>query len=229
MAEGTSALAYPEFVWESNMQHFRDDPYHATIEVVNDQCKGLGIIKSLGIQQCKLLDVRSLPDGLTRHLISFPSSETYTIPQERRHEVMIRRKQGKETLLWFDTDGCGVCQTLLRTNSFLVSGRKFEGNTLVYSFVAPTLEAFQKALVQLEENGLNPKIIEAGTYRSKTKVLTEKQEKALWLGLKMGFFDYPRKVNTSELSQRLGIKPSTLSEILRRGMRRLLEYHYKGE
>jgi len=47
--------------------------------------------------------------------------------------------------------------------------------------------------------------------------------------LKGGFFDYPRKIGMRELSAKLGIKPATLSETIRRGTRRLLEHHFEKE
>ncbi|MBS7644597.1 helix-turn-helix domain-containing protein [Candidatus Bathyarchaeota archaeon] len=49
----------------------------------------------------------------------------------------------------------------------------------------------------------------------------------VWLALKMGLFDYPKRIDTLELSRRLGVSPSTLSEIMRRGLRRLLEHYFK--
>jgi hypothetical protein len=195
---------------------------------VNTRCKGLGIIKDLGIKQCALVDVRNLPNGLTRHLIRFPSSEIYRIPKDNPHEMNVSRKNDKETFLWFDTDGCDVCRNILATNSFLVSGRKLEGSMIVYSFVAPTSAAFKKVITKLEESGLKPKIVEAGKLQPKGKTLTEKQDRVLWLALKMGYFDYPRKVHTSDLSRRLGVGSSTLSETIRRGTRRLLEDHFES-
>jgi len=210
------------------MQRLRDEPYHATLEIVNTRCKGLGIIKDLGIKQCALVDVRNLPNGLTRHLIRSPSSEMRNIPKDSPHEINVSHKGDKETFLWFDTDGCDVCRTILATNSFLVSGRRLEGSMIVYSFVAPTPAAFKKVITKLEESGLKPKIVEAGKLHPKGKTLTEKQDRVLWLALKMGYFDYPRKVHTSELSQRLGIGSSTLSETIRRGTRRLLEDHFQS-
>ena len=68
-----------------------------------------------------------------------------------------------------------------------------------------------------------------GKFEPKAGVLTEKQERIFWLALKGGFFDYPRKIDTVELAAKLGISPSTLSEITRRGMRRLLESHFKND
>jgi predicted DNA binding protein len=65
--------------------------------------------------------------------------------------------------------------------------------------------------------------------RSNGLILTEKQDLVLWHALKAGFFDYPRMVNSIELSKSLGIAPSTFSEISRRGFRRLLESYYQPE
>lgn len=210
------------------MQRLKDEPYHATIEIVNEQCKGLGIIKEFGIKQCALVDVRNLPNGSTRHLIRFRSSEMHRIP-ESSPKMRVSRKSSKEMFLWFDTDGCDVCRTILATDSFLISGRKLEGSIITYSFVAPTPEAFKKVMTRLEKVGLKPKIVEAGKFQPKGGALTQKQERALWLALKMGYFDYPRKLHTTELSQRLGLGPSTLSETIRRGMRRLLENHFETQ
>jgi predicted DNA binding protein len=39
--------------------------------------------------------------------------------------------------------------------------------------------------------------------RATGKVLTAKQEKVLWLAIKLGFFDVPRKIHTRELSKKL--------------------------
>jgi len=66
-------------------------------------------------------------------------------------------------------------------------------------------------------------------YRSTGKTLTGKQDLVLWHALKAGFFEYPRKINSIELSKRLGIVPSTFSEITRRGFRRLLESYFLSE
>lgn len=68
-----------------------------------------------------------------------------------------------------------------------------------------------------------------GKFELKTAVLTEKQERIFWLALKGGFFDYPRKIGLRELAEKLGVQSSTLSEIMRRGTRRLLEHYFEKE
>jgi len=100
---------------------------------------------------------------------------------------------------------------------------------IMYSFMVPSFEAFQKIISALETAGLKVKVLKMGKFEPKEGVLTEKQERIFWLALKSGFFDYPRRIDTEELAAKLGISPSTLSEITRRGMRRLLENYFKNE
>jgi hypothetical protein len=52
--------------------------------------------------------------------------------------------------------------------------------------------------------------------------LTKKQQDALLLAFRLGYFDTPRKVNSEQLAQKLGLAHSTLAVHLRRAERRLL-------
>jgi predicted DNA binding protein len=205
----------------------KEVPYHITIEIENKRCKGLEILKNLGIKQCRLIDIRGLTEGLTRHLIKFPSKHVEIIPKDTFSKISNLRESGEETLAWFDSKGCEVCKTILSHASFLVSGRHTMGYTVIYDFVAPNFNAYKNIIATLEADGLKPKILEIKKFNPKGKILTEKQERILWLALKTGFFEYPRKIDTLELSQKLGIAPSTFSETTRRGMRKLLEYHFE--
>jgi predicted DNA binding protein len=99
--------------------------------------------------------------------------------------------------------------------------------TIIYSFVVPSFDAFQGTISALESKGFKPKILQLGKFKLTEKVLTRKQERALLLALRMGFFQVPRRITMNELSNRLGIGLSTLSEMIRRGMRRLLEDHFE--
>jgi predicted DNA binding protein len=56
--------------------------------------------------------------------------------------------------------------------------------------------------------------------------LTSKQEKVLKSALELGYFDYPKRVTTQELSEQLGVAASTLNEILRRAERRVLKGYF---
>ena len=199
----------------------KDEPYHVTLEVVNKRCKGLRMLEGLGVKQYTLADIRSLPEGLTRHLIKIPSNQINKVPPEPFSKILTGEA-------WFDSDGCDVCNTILSNSSFLVSARHMADHTIVYNFVAPSHDAFRNIVSTLEARGLTPKILEVVKFQPRGNILTEKQERVLWLALKLGFFEYPRRINSIEFSHKLGIVPSTLSEMTRRGILRLLKHYFEG-
>lgn len=210
----------------SGLERQRYNPYHVSIELANERCKVLTMLEDLGIRRFRMIDVRGSEKGLTRHLVKMSSKQIKKIPQDAFFETHGGRPE-EATLAWFDTDGCDVCNTILSNGSFLISGRDIREQTFVYAFIAPNFDAYRAIITGLESKGLNPKVLKVEKYETKGTILTEKQERVLWLALKMGFFDYPRKIHSAEFARKAGVKPSTLSEITRRGIRRLLEHHFE--
>lgn len=205
------------------MERVEDEPYYITFEVENKDCKGLKALRDAGVTEFTLVDVREVADGTTRHLLRLPAHQTHKLPSG----LPITAQVSGQPALSFDSDGCAICSTILTHNSFLVSARSAEGtDTIVYSFVAPSFHAFQTIVSDLEAAGFEPLIRQVTKFQPQGKILTEHQERVLWYAFRLGFFDYPRKINTIVLSKKLGIVPSTLSEVTRRGLRRLLAAHF---
>jgi predicted DNA binding protein len=102
-------------------------------------------------------------------------------------------------------------------------------NIITYSFMVPTFEAYKGIIDDLEKAGYKVNVRKIGKFEQQIGVLTENQERIFWLALKSGFFDYPRQIGMEELATKLRISTSTLSETMRRGMRRLLEHYFKRE
>ena len=203
-------------------------PYHVVIEVENRQCRILKKVASLGIKHLKVTDIRSSHSGAVKHLIELDNEQVKKIPKDFKI-VASRGKAESKPSIWFESEGCEVCNCILSRDAFLISGKSMEEHTIKYSLIVPTFEAYKSIVSSLENAGHKVNVLKMGSFEPKTGVLTEKQEKIFWLALKGGFFDYPRKIDTRELSAKLGISPSTLSEILRRGTRRLLEHYFEKE
>ncbi|MBI4362611.1 MAG: helix-turn-helix domain-containing protein [Euryarchaeota archaeon] len=82
-------------------------------------------------------------------------------------------------------------------------------------------------LQRLGEAGLEPRLesITSAPEREKGEPLTSRQERAILHALRRGYYDVPRRCDLEDLSRSLGLSRSGLSELLRRGERRLIEAH----
>lgn len=201
------------------------EPYHVVLEVENKECKMVKKLATLGFKHLKVVDVRSSSRGSVKHLMDLGEEQAKKVPKELVTPKHVENKSS----VWMESGGCEVCNTILAQDAFLVSGKSLEDNMILYSFMVPTFEAYQSILKELQKTGHKVNVRKIGKFQQQIDVLTENQERIFWLALKSGFFDYPRQVDMKELSKKLGISPATLSEIIRRGTRRLLEHYFKQE
>jgi len=201
------------------------EPYHVVLEVENKECKMVKKLATLGFKHLKVVDVRSSSSGSVKHLMDLGEEQAKKVPKE----LVAPKHVDNKSSVWMESSGCEVCNTILAHDAFLVSGKSLEENMILYSFMVPTFDAYQSILKELQKTGHKVNVRKIGKFQQQIDVLTEKQERIFWLALKSGFFDYPRQVDMKELSKKLGISPATLSEIIRRGTRRLLEHYFKRE
>jgi len=203
-------------------------PYHIVIAVENRECGILKKFAALGIRHIKVIDIRSSSSGSVKHLIELDQEQVKKISKGLKIVLPRGRAESKPSI-WFESEGCEVCNCILSRDAFLISGKSMGEDTIKYSFIVSTFEAYQSIMSALEKAGHMISVLKRGSFEPKIGILTEKQERIFWLALKGGFFDYPRKIRTRELAVKLGISPSTLSEILRRGTRRLLKYYFEKD
>ncbi|MCW4031848.1 MAG: helix-turn-helix domain-containing protein [Candidatus Bathyarchaeota archaeon] len=204
-----------------------DKPYHVIIEIENKRCKVFKMLEKQGIHQFKVNDIRSSSKGSFGHLVELDQDQIKKIAQHKLIEIGIEGTKGNSSTTWIESKGCEVCNTILSHGSFLISGRTLQDFTLTYTFIVPSFKAYRNIITVLEDLGLQLKVRKLGKFEPKKEILTEKQEKILWLALSAGYFEFPKKIDSAKLSHKLGISPSTLSEITRRGIRRLLEHYFK--
>jgi predicted DNA binding protein len=108
----------------------------------------------------------------------------------------------------------------------IITGVDFNERNIYWDIVCDD-EAFVNLIRELEDYGVDFEIIYKGKPESDSEV-TFREEEVLRIALERGYFDYPKRIKLEELASFFGVAPSTLSEILRRGQKKVLEKYFKS-
>ena len=90
-----------------------------------------------------------------------------------------------------------------------------------WKFIVRKTGDFRQVLSKLEKEGVDARIEDVAPLERKA-TLTERQKEIMSTAVAQGYFEFPRKINLTSLSGLVGVKPSTLSEILRSAERRIM-------
>ena len=152
------------------------------------------------------------PDEVRERLESIPSvmsTELTDLSQQHMMGVVV-------------ASNCMACPSILGTNlAVFVSSARTEDDCTVGYKVFLGNEGVPLLLNRLSREGIGYSVKDIGPVSPDYK-LTTRQLGILRSAMEMGFYDFPRRVSLTELAAKIGIKPSTLSEILRAAEKNIL-------
>ncbi len=118
-----------------------------------------------------------------------------------------------------------ACRTLLKSSLFcrtcLFHTEADDKAMMEWTLVLPDGHALNHFLGELESANIEVEIKRISKIVD-GKSLTPRQHSIIHIALDRGYFDYPRKVDLSVLAKELKMSKSNLSEILRRGAKKVL-------
>ncbi|HEY4705805.1 MAG TPA: helix-turn-helix domain-containing protein [Thermoplasmata archaeon] len=126
------------------------------------------------------------------------------------------------------TTKCLACSALAASSCFLVRATTQESGSLVWDLVAEDRDAVKGLVGSLGEAGVAAtldKLSEA----SDEDALTHRQEEILRAAFERGYFDYPKNIGVRELASMFHVSTSTVSEILRKGQKKVLREYFGGK
>lgn len=130
------------------------------------------------------------------------------------------------------TKHCSVCRLFSDSSECFLGSAIYdiEDKYVKWRLIAH-VDILNELITKLQENNIEIKIESISNVHDSEEnlTLTLTQEKSLKIALKLGFFDYPRKVTLRELSKIMNISPSTLTEIMRNALRKVLLKYVKEE
>ena len=119
-----------------------------------------------GLTRLKVVDIRSSTVGVVKHLIELDREQAAKIPKEYKMVPRRSRAEGKPSM-WFESEGCEVCNTILSHDAFLVSGKSLEEHAIMYNFMVPTFDAYTGIIRALEASGHKVTVVKMGKFEPK--------------------------------------------------------------
>jgi predicted DNA binding protein len=123
---------------------------------------------------------------------------------------------------------CHACQVLADSDCFLTDANATGEGGLEWHVLAPERSSVKGLVATLEGKGLAVELTGVRSVKA-AGVLTSRQDAVIRLAYKLGYFQYPKKINLTALAKKLGVAKSTLSETLRAGEGKILHAYFHGQ
>ena len=182
----------------------------------------------------RVLDCRALPEkkGVQELFEITSASELsdkildYLRQDDYVYDVDVVKGKAGRIIGSLKTRKCTACRTFAEASCFLVSGTTKPDGKLEWTLLGS--DSMVKSLLkELEKEQVTAEIVSISKLK-REKELTARQENILQIALEKGYFEFPKKITLRQLAKVLDISPATLTEILRRGQKRVLQEHFKG-
>jgi predicted DNA binding protein len=119
------------------------------------------------------------------------------------------------------TRGCIGCCGVAGNGAFLVEVTIDEDGRILQHLLASDKETIRRVVSDTEGRG-HPVILERLSTLDPDTLLTSRQDTIMRFAYERGYFDEPRAISLGELSEMFDVTISTVSEILRKGQRKLI-------
>ena len=189
------------------------DRMQATVNVVEQKQLGDGLLQSF----VEVEPGESDPSAIVEALQSNPDIV----------DVQAIVPQKGKILATLQVRDCRACHTLAESECFLTDATAAKAGGLEWHILAPDRAAVKNLVATLRQRGLAVEIASIRSARA-AGLLTDRQQSVISLAYKLGFFEYPKKVNLTQLAKKLGVSKSTLSEIMRTGEAKILHAYFHG-
>lgn len=126
------------------------------------------------------------------------------------------------------TSRCDICRILTDADVFLVSAESRGGGKVDWTIILSDKEVLKTIFDHLKNKSVEAELVKLTKIDDK-ETLTERQDKITHVAFERGYFDYPKRISLRELARMFDVSPSTLSEILRKGQRKIVLDYFKKQ
>jgi predicted DNA binding protein len=126
------------------------------------------------------------------------------------------------------TSRCDICRILTDADAFLISAESKGEGKVEWTLILTDKGILKGIFDRLQEKSVKPELVKITKIDDK-ETLTDRQDKITHVAFERGYFDYPKRISLRELARMFEVSPSTLSEILRKGQRKIVLDYFKKQ
>lgn len=116
---------------------------------------------------------------------------------------------------------CLACAALATSNCHLVSASVRKDDTIVWRIMTSDRDEVRRLVDKLRRRKCEVELTKL-TPIDEREVITSRQEEIIMMAFERGFFETPRRTKLKDLAKLTGVSQATLSEILRKGQKRIV-------
>jgi hypothetical protein len=188
----------------------------ATIEIERDDC----VVTNLVFAKLKGASVNRLVIGNEKSLHRVKSDNILDVITELRHISESVKRVGSDSL-WVEGKSCSACHFFSTSNVPVVGSRTVDEKHIAFRILIQSRKSLELLVEQMNSVGLNPRVTDIRTGRSQS--LTEREMEVLLFAFNHGYFESNRQSSLTELAEKLNVSTSSLSDVMRRALRKTVE------
>lgn len=116
---------------------------------------------------------------------------------------------------------CLACAALAGSDCHLMSANARRDGTVEWKVASSGRDKIRKLIAHLRKAKFDVELLRLSGIGEK-ETLTNRQEEVLMMAFERGYFETPRRVKLKDLAKVTGVSQATLSEVLRKGQKKIL-------
>lgn len=189
------------------------------VEVTRNDCLITQVLNGVNCHIERL----SLGPKVTLHKIHCSSNRIDEVKRILKYLGLKCRKAGVDSL-WVQSSSCSSCAFFASPVAHVLGSRSHGNGRIQYRVLLPSIRELKALEQQMKDAGIEYNI--TGVVPYVHQELTERQREIMRTALEHGYFDDQSRTSLTELAGIIGMSPSSLSEILRRSLKKAAVFYF---
>lgn len=193
-------------------------PVEAIIEVVRDDCV---LDEALPNGNCSIERLAVGPKRTLHKVVCHDNEEE--VKRNLASRGLKYRNAGTGAI-WVEGGSCTACDFFSSSFSGVLGTRTLQHRKIQYRILLPSARELRTLEASMKSIGLDYELLAVIPYVHQE--LTERQREILMIAMEQGYFEDNSRTSLTKLAEIIGLSPSSLSEIMRRSLKKSVNFYF---